>query len=151
MDRLNKIFQETESDAQDAQNWMISYRKNGALYVEFKKLSLLNGSAGKEIYHYIRKHSQPGDEVVFNLHGVSSVDGRGLAILLYINKKLTEKKGRLVLTNASPTLRKILWITEIDRLINVQGEMPAEEHARGRKNRGETGVFTTEWNSNIVT
>ncbi len=123
-------FQTVEAVGQSEYGaWLVSHRRYGKLYVASDKISVINGASGKQLMQYVLDHTKAGDEVVLDLQNIASIDGRGLAMLLYLNKRLAGKKCTLSVANVSPAVRKILWITEIDRLIHVEdsGDGPVPE------------------------
>ncbi len=94
----------------------------GSLIVQFEDMSSLNRENVQKVFQYLKSHLDSGKKVILNLQGINSIDAHGLALLIHLNKVLHRNRTELELTNLFPAIRKILWITEIDRLIKIQNQ-----------------------------
>ena len=120
---MEDAVQQSEPERQAGQTtWFVSRRKSNTFYISLDKVTVLNGAAAKQLLDFVVRNVRPGEEVVLDFQGVSGVDGKGLALLLYLNKRLAAQRCSLQISNPSATIRKIFWITEIDQLIPLQGE-----------------------------
>ena len=93
---------------------------NNSLMIHFDNLFSLNRANVQFIYQKIQQHFSNGKNKYIDLREINSIDAQGLALLIHLNKKIHSLKGKLILTNPSAVIQKILWITEIDRLIKVR-------------------------------
>ena len=101
-------------------NKVLCQEKNNSLMIQFDNLSSLNRANVKYVFQRIKQHFSNGKNMFIDLRGINSIDARGLALLIHLNKKIHSLKGKLVLTNPSAVMQKILWLTEIDRIIKVR-------------------------------
>jgi len=98
------------------------HQSNGSLVVQFEEMTSLNRENVQHIFQYLKEHLATGKKIILNLQGINSIDAHGLALLIHLNKILQRSSVELVLINLVPAIRKILWITEIDRLIKIQNQ-----------------------------
>jgi len=97
-------------------------QQNDKVVIQFRNISHLCNQHAKNIHEYL-KHQVHGDkDVVVDLNGIISVDAQGLAVLIYFHKRVRDQNRHITLTNPSPSIRKLLWLTEIDRLIPIESE-----------------------------
>lgn len=108
--------------ASDRENVYCQEMKNG-LIVQFNRIPSINRDNVQMIYQKLKPHFTEEKNVVLDLQGVQKIDAQGLALILHLNKKLADMKKRLILSNPSHILQKILLITEIDRLVKINKEM----------------------------
>lgn len=115
MDALNTLFGETPE-----RGWITSRHRNGRLYVELKDISSFTEDTGRDLVQLVQEERKPLEDVVINFESVRTINGKGLAALLYLSKKMEENRRRLYLVQVNYAIRKILAVTEIDQLIHVQ-------------------------------
>ena len=61
-----------------------------------------------------------GQELVLDFTKVKYVSSLILASLVYILKKLTENKKKLVLANLQPAVKEMLEITNLDKVFDIK-------------------------------
>ncbi len=96
--------------------------QNDKVVIQFRNISHLCNQHAKKIHEYLKRQILGDKDVVVDLNGIISVDAQGLAVLIYFHKKVTDQNRHITLTNPSPSIRKLLWFTEIDRLIPIESE-----------------------------
>ena len=96
--------------------------QNDKVIIQFRNISHLCKQHAKKIHEYLKYQVRGDKDVVVDHNGIISVDAQGLAVLIYFHKKVTDQNRHLTLTNPSSSIRKLLWFTEIDRLIPIESE-----------------------------
>ncbi len=99
---------------------VICQETNKSLMIQFDNLSSLNSDNAQFVFQKIKQHLSYEKDTFLDLRGINSIDARGLALLIQLNKKIHSLRGKLTITNPSAVLQKIFWITEIDRIIKVR-------------------------------
>jgi anti-sigma B factor antagonist len=64
--------------------------------------------------------ADPGGTVRVDLSGLEFIDSTGLGALVGGMKRARAADGRLILTGAPPTIRKLLQITGLDKAFEVE-------------------------------
>jgi anti-anti-sigma factor len=68
--------------------------------------------------------------VTVDLSGVTFIDASGLRALIAAQRHIERREGRLTLRGVKPFTRRLFEMTDLDRLVSVNGmgnELPAEE------------------------
>jgi len=63
------------------------------------------------------------NSLILDLEEVSFIDSSGLGAILGRYKVLSEKKGKMALINPQPTVRRILELSGILRIINIYEDL----------------------------
>ena len=127
MDR--SLLEDEKLSRVELESGFVSHHKGNELQVSLNRVTALNGATTRQLLEFVLRNASPGEQVVLDFEQVASIDGKALALLLYMSKRLSDKKCLLAIANPSPTVRKILWITEIDQLIHVKGDGYGLYHA----------------------
>lgn len=99
---------------------VICNETQNSIIIEFNNFRSLNRESAKYVFTKLNKYLFRGKPIIFNLEGIENIDAQGLALFLHLNKKLKTSQTELVLTNPSPSIQKIFWITELDRIIKIR-------------------------------
>ena len=76
-----------------------------------------NISAAEEAFAHLAQ-SKDIREVVLNMRDTYRLDSRGLRALVYLQKSLHERGGRLILEDVPLTLHRLLEFTRLDEYFN---------------------------------
>lgn len=109
----------TERKPDDLEKTVQCQREQGRLNIQFNNLPFLCKSNAREIHDDLKQFLSKETDVVVDLSGIINIDAQGLALLIHFNKKLKKVNSQLALANPSLGIRKILNVTEIDRLIRI--------------------------------
>lgn len=113
---------ESELEVGSAEEPVTCLHQQDKVIVKFRDVSHLCSQHAQEIHQSLKKQIDGTKDVVIDLDGIVSVDAQGLAVLIYFHKKLTSQNQSISLANPSSSIRKLLRITEIDRLIETESE-----------------------------
>lgn len=103
----------------DEEQTVLCQEEEGRLSIQFNNLPFLCKSNAREVHDNLKKFMSKETDVVVDLGGIINIDAQGLALLIHFNKKLKKVNSQLAISNASLGIRKILNVTEIDRLIKI--------------------------------
>lgn len=60
--------------------------------------------------------------VVIDMSGVSFIDSTGLGVIVSLQKRLQSQGGEAVIRNPSSVLRRLIRLTNLDRVVPIEGE-----------------------------
>lgn len=78
-------------------------------------------------------------EIVLDFAGVGFLDSQGLAVILYAHRRQRSVGGRLVLRNINESARRLLHVTNLTGVLEVEGgvgEPPGATTASSRRSGG---------------
>jgi len=92
--------------------------ESGVTVVTFRTASILDGSAiegiGRELFDLVDNQAQR--KLILDFHQVKFLSSSMLGVLIQLQKKAGAIKGRAVIVNLKPELRKVFTITRLDKL-----------------------------------
>lgn len=112
----------SEIEMQQVEEPVFCQHQNDKVVIQFRNISHFCKQYAKKIHGYLKYQIRGDKDVVVDLNGIISLDAQGLAVLIYFHKKVTDQNRHITLINPSPSIRKLLWLTEIDRLIPIESE-----------------------------
>jgi stage II sporulation protein AA (anti-sigma F factor antagonist) len=62
-------------------------------------------------------------EIVVDLADVGFLDSQGLAVILYAHRRQRSSGGRLILRNLNDLARRLLHVTNLTAVLDVEGDM----------------------------
>ena len=89
------------------------------LLVQFKHACNLNQTNLEEFKFQVLGSVEPSQILILNFKNLEFIDSAGLTMLIYIRKKILEKKGNLILCNVSEPIEKLLQITRLHRFLEI--------------------------------
>ena len=84
---------------------------------EFEGLSAVG--ARSRLIHIVQEAA--GKSVLIDLAEISYIDSAAIGVLIEISKAGAEKKVKLILTNVSDAVQKVLTITNVHKLFTIIG------------------------------
>ena len=126
MTQSSTDYMESKLDLAQAEEPVLCQHQQDKIIIQFRNISHLCKQHAKEIHLSLKRKILGNKDVVIDLDGIVNVDAQGLAVLIYFHKKLTSQNHTITLTNPSASIRKLLWITEIDRLISTESEFETD-------------------------
>lgn len=79
------------------------------------------GELRAALYEHLRVHgSYTGGRVVVDISGVHTVDATALKVVAAASRRVRRDGGRVVLRGAGPAVRRMLHLTHLIRMIDVE-------------------------------
>ena len=81
-------------------------------------------------------------EIVVDFADVGFLDSQGLAVILYAHRRQRSSGGRLILRNLNDTARRLLHVTNLTAVLDVEGgigEPPAASAVTGPRGAARHG------------
>lgn len=79
-----------------------------------------------EVRSTIGRVARPGRQVVIDLTGVDFLDSTGLGSLVWARKRMRRDGGDILVTCPQPTVRRVLEISGVTRIVPVEGFPPPD-------------------------
>ena len=93
--------------------------KKEFIFVQFKRNCSLNQTNLEEFKFQVLGSVEPSNTVILNFENLEYIDSAGLTTLIHIRKKILSMNGKLLLTNVSMQIQKLLQITRLHRFFEV--------------------------------
>ncbi len=65
--------------------------------------------------------ARPERRVVLDLQDVDEMDAAGLGLLVELHCRARQRAGELRITNASPRVRRLMALTNLDSVLEIEG------------------------------
>ncbi len=89
------------------------------IFIQFKRNCSLNQTNLEEFKFQVFGSIEPFNTVILNFENLEYIDSAGLTTLIHIRKKILSMNGKLLLTNVSERIQKLLQITRLHRFFEV--------------------------------
>ena len=97
------------------------FERDGVMNVEFVESNILDESCirriGDELATVIERKGCP--RIVLNFQNVNALSSSALGMLITINSKVGDKKGKLVLASIEGPIRDVFRITKLDKAFTL--------------------------------
>jgi len=98
-------------------------QEKGHTYCRVKgEIDLFNAKALKDKVNFVMEDSESGN-LVLDMQSLKYIDSTGLGILIGIKRRLTERKGQLILVIADERIKKLFTITGLVNVFSIAGSL----------------------------
>jgi len=100
---------------------------NGVMHVEFSDRKILDELSINEILNELVAlvESQPNIKLLLNFANVDHLSSAALGMLITLNKRVADAKGKLRLANISPQIYEVFAITRLNKLFEIHDSADA--------------------------
>ena len=97
------------------------FERDGVTNVEFVESNILDEVCirriGDELASVIERKKRP--RIVLNFQNVNALSSSALGMLITVNTKIGDKKGKLVLSSLEEPIRDVFRITKLDKAFSI--------------------------------
>ncbi|MGF0040243.1 STAS domain-containing protein [Peptoniphilaceae bacterium SGI.131] len=68
----------------------------------------------------LEKYDDKDLDIIFDLNDLEYIDSTGLGAIIAVYKKVKEKGKNLTVVNAKKNIKKLFFITELDKIFNME-------------------------------
>ncbi len=68
----------------------------------------------------LEKYDDKDLDIIFDLNDLEYIDSTGLGAIISVYKKVKEKGKNLTVVNAKKNIKKLFFITELDKIFNME-------------------------------
>lgn len=101
-----------------------AHRRGRDVLVDFRgELDLESEPEAREKLSFVVDH--PPSSLTLDLRGVTFIDSRGMALLLYLHRAQRSHGLRLVVVVGTPQVKRALELTKLDEVLEVRTDTPS--------------------------
>jgi len=103
------------------------------LLLRFIRNCNLNYSNTEEFKSEVMSNYTAGQTVIIDFDKLDFIDSAGLTVLIYIRKKILETRGKFIIINIGDKIRKLIQITRLHRVFEIQESLEAATKSPQKK------------------